>query len=36
MVDELATIDIVEVLNGLVVTQPKKKRKVKWEINWVY
>jgi hypothetical protein len=30
MVDELATIDIVEVLNGLVVTQPKKKRRAKW------
>jgi len=25
MVDELATIDIVEVFNGFVVTRPKKK-----------
>jgi hypothetical protein len=31
MVDELATIYIVEVFNGFVVTQRKKKRKVKWE-----
>jgi len=36
MVVELVTIDIVEVLNGPVVTQPKRKRKAKWEINWVY
>jgi hypothetical protein len=36
MVDEFATIDIVEFLNGPIVTQPKKKRKSKWEINWVY
>jgi hypothetical protein len=33
MVDELATIDIVEVLNGPVVIQLKKKKKAKWEIN---
>jgi hypothetical protein len=36
MVDEFATIDIVEFLNGPIVKQPKKKRKAKWEINWVY
>jgi hypothetical protein len=28
MVDELATIDIVEVLNGLVVIQPKKNERL--------
>jgi hypothetical protein len=27
MVDELATINIVEILNGPIVIQPKKKRK---------
>jgi hypothetical protein len=36
MVDEFTSIGTVEVLNGLVVTEPKKKRKVEWEINWVY
>jgi hypothetical protein len=36
MVDELASISSIKVLNGLVVIQPKKKRKVEQEINWVY
>jgi hypothetical protein len=36
MVDELASISTIKVLNGLVVIQPKKKRKVEQEINWVY
>jgi hypothetical protein len=36
MVDELATMDIIKILNGPIVIQLKKKRKVKWEINWVY
>jgi hypothetical protein len=30
MVDELATINIVEILNGPIVIQPKKKRKANW------
>jgi hypothetical protein len=36
MVDEFQSISIVQNLNGLVVTQPKKKRKVEHEINQVY
>ncbi len=36
MVDEIASIGTTEVLNGHVVIQPEKKRKVEWEINWVY
>jgi len=36
MVDELTSISTIEVFNGLVIIQPKKKRKVEQEINQVY